>query len=308
MSTTSASVLFDAPGPKTRRNQLIVGVTLTVLALAFGAWVLWQFVQQGQFTAAKWTPFLEGEIWTEYLLPGLLGTLKAAAVSIVLAAAFGLVFGVGRLSHLAPVRWVSSVVVELFRSVPVLVMMIGFFYIYLFNGLFSAKEGFAAVVTALTLYNGSVVAELVRAGVENLPKGQREAGLSIGLTPSQTTRSILLPQALTAMLPAIMSQIVVVLKDTALGYVITYEELLNKANQIGSYKGNLIPAFIVVALLFIAINYAMTTLATRVEARLRRRGHTAGLAASPVDDDPTVVTATAEAAARNSAGGQGGVV
>ncbi|WP_168583102.1 amino acid ABC transporter permease [Gephyromycinifex aptenodytis] len=307
MSTTPASVLFDAPGPKTRRNQLVVGATLTVLALAFGAWVLWQFVQQDQFTAAKWTPFFEGEIWTEYLLPGLLGTLKAAAVSIVLAAAFGLVFGVGRLSHLAPVRWLCGAIVEILRSVPVLVMMIGFFNIYLFNGLFSGKEGFAAVVTALTLYNGSVVAELVRAGVENLPKGQREAGLSIGLTPSQTTRSILLPQALTAMLPAIMSQIVVVLKDTALGYVITYEELLNKANQIGSYKGNLIPAFVVVALLFIAINYLMTTLATALEGRLRRSGRSASLAVAPVEADLGVVTAQDEADARNAAGGQGGL-
>lgn len=297
MSASPTSVLFDAPGPKTLRNQRIVGVVLTLLALGFGAFVIWELAQKGQFEGAKWSPFAEGEIWTEYIIPGLLGTLQAAAVSIVLAAIFGLVFGVGRLSHIAPVRWVSSVVVEVFRSIPVLVMMIAFFNIYLFNGIFPGQETFAAVVTALTLYNGSVVAELVRSGVENLPKGQREAGLAIGLTPPQTLRSILLPQALTAMLPTIMSQIVVILKDTALGYVITYEELLNKANQIGSWKGNLIPAFIVVALIFIAINYTMTTLAGKLEQRLRTRGHTAGLAPTAGPEDGAAVVAAAHAKA-----------
>lgn len=294
MSTTPASVLFDAPGPKTLRNQRIVGVLLTALALAFGAFVIWQFQQKGQFTADKWSPFGESVLWTEYILPGLLGTLKAAAASIVLAAIFGLVFGVGRLSHLAPVRWLCGVVVELFRALPVLVMMIAFFNVYLMNGIFPGQEGFAAVVTALTLYNGAVVAELVRAGVENLPKGQREAGLSIGLTPQQTTHSILLPQALTAMLPAIMSQIVVILKDTALGYAITYEELLNKAGQIGSWKGNLIPAFIVVALIYILINNLMTMLAHRLEARLRRRGHSAGLAKSAAPEGTAAAVASAK--------------
>ncbi|XVX21063.1 amino acid ABC transporter permease [Actinomycetota bacterium] len=281
----SADVLFDVPGPKARRTQNIVGGVLTLAATALGAFVIWQFAKKGQFEGAKWAPFLTGEIWQYYILPGLIGTLKAAVVSVALAAVFGLVFGMGRLSDLAPVRWASGVVVELFRAIPVLVMMIFFFNVYLLSGMFPSQEAFAGVVTALTLYNGSVVAELVRSGVDNLPRGQREAGLSIGLTGGQTLRSIMLPQALTAMLPAIMSQLVVVLKDSALGYAITYEELLNKANQIGSYKGNLIPAFIVIAIIFIALNFALTTLAQRIEQRLRRRGHTAGLAPEPTQDE-----------------------
>ncbi|MCE1180347.1 MAG: amino acid ABC transporter permease [Micrococcales bacterium] len=281
----SADVLFDIPGPKARRTQSIVGGILTLAAAALGAFVIWQFAKKGQFEGAKWSPFLTGEIWQYYILPGLIGTLKAAVVSVALAAVFGLVFGMGRLSDIAPVRWASGVIVELFRAVPVLVMMIFFFNVYLLSGMFPSQEAFAGVVTALTLYNGSVVAELVRSGVDNLPRGQREAGLSIGLTGGQTLRSIMLPQALTAMLPAIMSQLVVVLKDSALGYAITYEELLNKANQIGSYKGNLIPAFIVIAVIFIAMNFALTTLAQRIEQRLRRRGHTAGLAPQPTADE-----------------------
>lgn len=294
------SVLFDVPGPRARRTQRIVGGLLTLAAVAFGAWVLWQFQQKGQFAPEKWTPFADGVLWTEYLLPGLLGTLKAAATSIVLAGVFGLVFGVGRLSHVAPVRWLCGAVVELFRAVPVLIMMLFFYNVFLNNAMFPEQEAFAGVVTALTLYNGSVVAELVRSGVENLPKGQREAGLAIGLTPSQTTNMILLPQALSAMLPSIVGQLVVVLKDTALGYAITYEELLNKAGQIGSWKGNLIPAFIVVAIIFIAMNYAMTTLAARLEARLRRRGHTAGLPTDTDDDGPGMSTAPASLLARRA--------
>jgi glutamate transport system permease protein len=159
-------------------------------------------------------------------------------------------------------------------------MMLFTFALYSTNNLFPPSQlSLAAVVTALTLYNGAVIAELVRAGVGGLPAGQREAGLSVGLTEGQTLRAILLPQALTAMLPALVGQLVVVLKDSALGYVITYEELLNKANQVGTSQQNIVPAFLVVAVLFIVINYGLTKLAGLLERRLNRRGRTAGGAA-----------------------------
>jgi glutamate transport system permease protein len=271
----SASVLFDAPGPAARARHRIAAVVGVVVLVAVVAFVLWQFGMKGQLEAAKWTPFLTGEIWQYYLIPGLLNTLKAAAISIVLAALFGLVFGIGRLSAVRAIRWVSTVVVEFFRSVPVLVMMIAAFSYYSYNNVFvSDINPLAAVVTGLTLYNGSVVAELLRSGVGSLPKGQAEAGLAIGLTRGQTLRSIQLPQAITAMLPALVGQLVVVLKDTALGQIITYPELLNTYQQIGSYKSNPVPAMIVIAVIFILINYSLTTVAARVEGRLRRRGRT----------------------------------
>jgi glutamate transport system permease protein len=212
-------------------------------------------------------------VWTEYLVPGILNTLKAAAISIVLAGAFGLIFGMGRLSHSAPVRWVSGIVVEFFRAVPVLLMMYFAFYLFAFNDVFGTEyNSLAAVVVGLTLYNGSVIAELVRSGVFSLPKGQSEAGLSIGLTPGQTLRAIQLPQALTAMLPALVGQLVVVLKDSALGTAITYPELLQQAKDVGTAYGTVIPAYILAAVLFIAINFALSVLAQRVEQRLNRRG------------------------------------
>ena len=152
-------------------------------------------------------------------------------------------------------------------------MMVASFGLYSVNKVFVPEiNPLAAVVTGLTLYNGAVVAELLRSGVGGLPKGQSEAGLAIGLTRSQTLRSILLPQAITAMLPALVSQLVVILKDTALGAIITFPETLNTFKQIGSYKSNPVPALIVIALIFIVINYALTSLASKVESSLRDRG------------------------------------
>ncbi len=270
----SASVLFDNPGPRARVRHLITAIVSAIVFLAALVLALTKFGEKGNLAPEKWTPFFTADIWMNYLLvPGIVNTLKAAAISIVLAGVFGVVFGMGRLSHNRPIRWVSTVVVEFFRSVPVLVLMFFTYYFCLYNtSLPPEMFPLVAVITGLTLYNGSVVAELLRSGVGGLPKGQSEAGLSIGLTRGQTLRTILLPQAITAMLPALVGQLVVVLKDTALGQIVTYPELLNTFQQIGSYKSNAVPALIVIALIYIVINYLLTTLAARVEARLRSKG------------------------------------
>jgi glutamate transport system permease protein len=267
--------LFDAPGPRARRRHAILtGVGL--LLAAFGLYLVYvKLDEKNQFDSALWQPFLTAEAWTQYLIPGLIGTFKAAAISIVLASIFGLVFGMGRLSQVAAIRWVSGAVVEFFRSVPVLIMMIFAFGVYAQNQVFSSEVNpLAAVVTGLTLYNGAVVAELVRSGVFSLPKGQAEAGLSIGLTRGQTLRSVELPQALTAMLPALVGQLVVVVKDSALGSIITYGELLDWSKTLGSAYANTVPAYMVAAALFIIINYLLTALARYVERRLSSRGRT----------------------------------
>jgi His/Glu/Gln/Arg/opine family amino acid ABC transporter permease subunit len=174
-------ILFDAPGPRARRRHAVftcLGVLL-VAGLLYVA--LRKMADKGQLDGGLWKPFTTAEVWREYLIPGLINTFKAAALSILLAGTFGLVFGMGRLSPIAPVRWVSGVIVEFFRAVPVLIMMIFAFGFYAQNQVFSSEDNpLAAVVTGLTLYNGAVVAELVRSGVHSLPKGQAEAGLSIG--------------------------------------------------------------------------------------------------------------------------------
>jgi glutamate transport system permease protein len=284
----SADVLFDAPGPRARRRHAILSGfgLLVVIGLVYIA--VRKMQDANQLHAEMWKPFVtDRSVWRDYLLQGLWGTFKAALISIVFAGIFGLVFGVGRLSQVAPIRWVCSVVVEFFRAVPVLIMMIASYGVYSRSGVFSPETApLAGVVTGLTLYNGSVIAELVRSGVFSLPKGQSEAGLSIGLTPPQVLRSIQLPQALTAMLPALVGQLVVILKDSALGYAITYQELLNWSKTLGSAFANTVPAYIVCALLFIIINYSLTVLAARVERRLSKRGRTTLHATGPVEGAP----------------------
>jgi glutamate transport system permease protein len=290
----SGSVLFDAPGPRAKRRYTAVGVGSIVALLLILWFVIDKLNEKGQLTAAKWKPFLTGEIWTAYLIPGLIGTLTAAAISVVLALVLGTLLGVGRLSAAAWIRWPSSVIVEFFRAVPVLMMMLFTYALYAFYELFPPERlALAAVVTGLTLYNGSVVAELIRSGVHSLPKGQNEAALAIGLTTGKTMRLVLLPQAITAMLPAIVGQLVVILKDTALGYIITYEELLRKAEQIGNYKSNLLPALIFVGALFVLINYFLGLAANKVEQRTRRRGRSAAGPIAPDQIDQATVAATA---------------
>lgn len=271
---STQAVLFDAPGPKARLRHKLLTALGALLILAIGYVVYLQFDKAGQLEASMWEPFVtDPEVWTDYLLLGLEGTFTAAGVSVVLAVIFGLLFGMGRLSPFAPLRWFCGVIVEFFRAVPVLLMMVFAYFGYFATSNLVPNEHapLAAVVTALTLYNGAVIAELVRSGVHGLPKGQAEAGAAVGLTPGQTLRSIQLPQALTAMLPALVGQLVVVLKDSALGYVITYQELISWSRTMGSAYGNTIPAYIVAGVLFIIINYALTKFAVYLEGRLKKR-------------------------------------
>jgi len=268
---TNASVLFDAPGPRARvRNRIISVVTVVCIALA-GLGVLAKLASRGQLTAAKWTPFLTTDLWRTYVLPGIAGTLTAAAISIVLALVLGLLLGVGRLSPIAAVQRPCMMIVEFFRAIPVLIMMIFAYFFYALHDTFASKYlALAGVVTGLTLYNGAVIAEIVRAGVGSLSRGQREAAAALGLSWGQTMRSILLPQAITSMLPVLVSQLVVVLKDTAIGYQITFVEMVRQGTVIGSTYGNYVPALIVIAVLVISVNFALSAAATRLERELRR--------------------------------------
>ncbi|MDC7121271.1 amino acid ABC transporter permease [Cellulomonas fimi] len=282
------TVLFDAAGPRTRRRMVWINVAATLVVIAIGVWALARLGANGQLEPSLWTVFLTPDPWVDYLLPGLVGTLRAAGIAIVTSAVFGLVFGLGRLSAAAWVRAVCGTVVEFFRAVPVLLMMI-FFWLGLAQLRFFEPSDLplVAVVLALTLYNGSVFAELVRSGVHSLPRGQREAALAVGLGRGQSLRLVEVPQALIAMLPAIASQLVVILKDTALGYIITYPELLDAARRLGSSQGNILQSLVVAALIFIVINYALTRLAGLLAGRVGRR--TAGRARA---EAPSLVVST----------------
>ena len=265
-----ATVLYDAPGPNAvKRNYIYTAVTIAVLAAA-AWWVMSTLASNGQLEAAKWTPFVQANTWTTYILPGLLGTLKAAALSIVFAIVFGVIFGLGRLAQTKVVRWLCGVIIEFFRAIPVLMLMIFLYQLFAVFKIVPPKGlAFWAVVIALTLYNGAVIAEILRAGIKSLPRWQSEAAQALGMSHWQTMWQILLPQSVAAMLPALISQMVIALKDSALGYQIGYIEVVRSGTQVASANKNYIPALIVVAIIIIAINFLLTRLASRVEHQLR---------------------------------------
>lgn len=271
-----ASVLFDAPGPLTRVRNRVIGAVTIVLFIAIVLLAAWGLREQ--YAPAKTAVLFEVTTWQFAIIPGIINTLQAAAIAIVTSAMLGGLLGLGRLSEFAPLRWLCTVVVEFFRSVPVLIMMV-FTWLLILKLLIplgiplgGSLASLVAVVTGLTLYNASVIAELIRSGMHSLPRGQREAGLAVGLSNQQTRLSILLPQAITAMLPSLVSQLVVILKDSALGIIVLYPELLRSLNTIASNNANTIAALTLAAALFILINMVLTTLASFVQRRLSKRG------------------------------------
>ncbi|MCK2219068.1 amino acid ABC transporter permease [Actinomadura sp. ATCC 31491] len=258
--------LYEAPGPRgVRRNRLLAGAVLLVL-LAVAAVVYVRFDAKDQWAAEKWLPLLRADVWGTFILPGLAGTLGAAVAGVLLAGLFGLVFAVARMSEHRWIRVPAAAVVEFFRSVPLLLLIFfAFFGSYMVIGV--NISAFAAVVFGLTLYNGSVIAEIVRAGVQSLPKGQREAAYAVGMRKSQVMRLVLLPQGVRAMLPALVSQFIVLLKDSALGLIVGYDELVDRGlNGIAANFSNVIPAAILIAAIFIAINTSLDRLAHRLGA------------------------------------------
>lgn len=284
------SVLYDAQGPRAKRRNILYTVLFVLAAAALVWWALQSLSDKGQLDWEKWKPFFSGsEAWTTYILPGLKNTLIAAALSMLIALPLGAVFGIARLSDHAWIRIPAAVVVEFFRAIPVLILMIfGTALFAAYSNISSDDRPLYAVCTGLVLYNASVLAEIVRAGILALPKGQTEAAQAIGLRKAQTMTSVLLPQAVTAMLPAIVSQLVVIVKDTALGgAVLTFPDLLSAVSAMSSYYGaNTIASFTLVALIFVAINFSLTTFASWLERRLRRGKKSTGavLAAAAVGD------------------------
>ncbi|MFF1558818.1 amino acid ABC transporter permease [Streptomyces sp. NPDC058279] len=274
-----STVLYDTPGPKAKaRNWIYSAVFVVLLALVLW-WALGLMADKHQLDAEKWSPFVtDGEVWTTFLIPGLLETLKAGVIAMVIALPLGALLGIGRLSDHRWVRVPVGAVVEFFRAIPVLMLMLFGFALYVkFSNVESEIRPLYAVVTGLVLYNASVIAEIVRAGIQSLPRGQTDAAKAIGMRKGQTMAYVLLPQAVTAMLPALVSQLVVILKDTAIGgAILGLGELLSMNRQISANYSNTIPSLIVIAVLYIAVNYALASSASWLEARLRQSKKSTG--------------------------------
>ncbi|MFF4745148.1 amino acid ABC transporter permease [Streptomyces sp. NPDC001268] len=285
-----SAVLYDVPGPRARRRNLVYTLGFLVVLAALAWWVLTGLAAKGQLDWSKWAPFFtDSRVWTTYLLPGLENTLIAAALSLVIALPLGAVLGIARLSEHGWVRGAAGTVVEFFRAIPVLILMLFANAAYaVFSDISPDNRPLYAVVTGLVLYNSSVLAEVVRAGILALPQGQSDAARAIGMRKGQTMRYVLLPQSVTAMLPAIVSQMVVIVKDTALGgAMLGFSELLASVRPMSAnYGANTIASFTVVAVIFIVLNFALTSFAARLEGRLRRGRKSTGavVAADAVEE------------------------
>lgn len=276
-----STVLFDTPGPRAAaRHRLYTWLAAIVLSAILGL-VVWKLYIEGEFDTRIWEKMAQENIWRA-IGQGLTATLSAAAVAIVLSVVFGAVFAVARLSDHAWLRWPAIVVVEFFRAVP-LILLILFLYIAYAEVL----TRFWALVLALMLYNGSVLAEVFRAGINAVPKGQSEASYAVGMRKNQVMRLVLLPQAVTIMLPAIISQCVIVLKDTSLGLIISYQDLVAEGRGIAEYVNGAVVPLTLVAVIFIAINYSLSRLAVWLERRLAGRGRSSAGKLS-AEHDPTL--------------------
>lgn len=277
------SILYDAPGPVARRRELIgsvVGVLL--LLVVIGAGVRYS-AQQGLFTAERWDVLYDppknqeaADVWRSIAVNGLGATLRAAAVAAPVALALGLLLAVWRTVRSRLLRLPSLLIIELFRGLPVLLMM--FFGLLAFG-----LSAFQAVVFGLVVYNMAIFAEILRAGLASLPKGQSEAAYAIGLTRFQTLFTILLPQAVRTMLPSLIAQLVVLLKDSSLGFIVGYAELLKSVQNNAQYFGNdyFIALFVVGAGVYLIINIALSSLARWIS---RRTGPRQGTGVDPVVD------------------------
>ncbi|MFD3540557.1 amino acid ABC transporter permease [Streptomyces sp. NPDC058662] len=279
-----STALYDIPGPRARRRHLLYGIASTAVILAIAGWILYLLFDTEQFTAEKWAPFTYEGI-QELLLTGLGNTLKAFAYASVLSLALGAVLATGRLSVHRPVRWTATLFVEFFRAMPVLVMI---FFIFVALKV----QPLPALVAGLTLYNGSVLAEVFRTGVNAVEKGQREAAYALGMRKTQVMSFILAPQAVRAMLPAIISQLVVALKDTSLGYLITYEEFLHAGKLIASnldYDLPFIPVVMIISPIYIGMCMLLSWFATWVARRERRNPKTVAVEVAPAAGQETVL-------------------
>jgi glutamate transport system permease protein len=255
----STNVLFDVAGPRTRTRHRMYTVVSALVLLGVVAFVLVRMGSTGQLEYALWEPFVT-PIFIRALLEGVLSTVQMAFSSILLAVVFGLVFGIGKLSDHAWLRWPCWAVVEFFRAVPVLLMMIYIFLTYGAGG--DGIGSYWSVVIALTVYNGAVLAEVFRAGIQAVPHGQAEAAYALGLRKSQVMMSVLMPQGVKIMLPAIISQCVVALKDTSLGYVILAPGVTRVGKAIFLEFHNQVQAAIVIAAIYILLNLAVSAVAT----------------------------------------------
>ena len=256
--------LYEPPGPKTRKKMLLGTVVTLAAVVALAAWVVYRFWVTGQLSAKYWQLFTWRTTWI-YLGRGLLGTFEVALVSAAFAIVLGLALMLGRISKFPWLRVVCAAVTNFFRGVPSLLLIYFFFFTMPSVGV--SMSPFWMMVLPISLAASGVLAEVFRAGVNAVPRGQTEAGLSIGLSPWKVKTKVVLPQAIRFVIPSLISQLVVVVKDTALAYVVSYPDLMQNAQVLRTNYDAMVSTFLVVGLIYIVINYLINRVSVYVSRR-----------------------------------------
>ncbi|MCG7360998.1 ectoine/hydroxyectoine ABC transporter permease subunit EhuC [Roseomonas sp. ACRSG] len=200
---------------------------------------------------------------------GTVVTLLFTVGIVVLGLAVGLLAGLLRLSRLAPLRWLAQAYVEVFRCTPVLVQLVWFYYaLPILTGI--EMSATTAATLALSLYGGAFYAEIIRGGINSIEPGQTEAALALGMTPAQSMRRIVLPQALKRMVPPLMNQSIIQLKNTSLVSVLAVPDLLYQGQAVAHDTYRPLEIYSLVAVIYFVILFPLTLLVGRLERRLSR--------------------------------------
>lgn len=266
MSRTLEDILFGAPGPRARSLARAMSAFAAAVLLLLAAGIVFRFHSAGQLDAPFWEFFAWPTTWA-FLAKGLLGTLASAAMAAAIALALGLVLLVGRLARTRLVRWPSIAVIEFLRGTPTLLLIYVCFLVLPSIGI--KLSTYWMLTLPVSLSTAAVVAEVYRAGVLAVPRGQADAGRSLGLTEAQVFFHVVFPQAVRYIVPALVAQLVIVVKDTTFGYVVTYGELMQNAKVLIANYHALVPVYLVVAALYCLVNYAIS----RASKRLGRPVH-----------------------------------
>lgn len=201
----------------------------------------------------------------KFLPDGVLVTFQVTLMSIVLSLIFGLIAGLGRLSKNVMINGIASLYVEVIRGIPLLVQL---FYIYYALGRVVNLSAITCAVISMSICYGAYIAEIIRAGIQSVPQGQTEAARSLGMTPVQTMRYVILPQAVKTILPPVGNEFVALLKDSSLVSILAVSDLLRRGREYASQGFDYFEAYTMVALLYLIITLILSKLVGIMEDRI----------------------------------------
>lgn len=206
--------------------------------------------------------------WWPQLVPAIVNTLLLTGLAFALAVVLGIVLALGKLSRVRVLRGVCVAYVEITRGVPALAILFLIYYGLVPLGI--VLDAFAAAFVGLGMSAAGYIAEVFRAGIQAVHKGQREAALAIGMTPTQSFRYIIMPQAIRIILPPLLNMLIILLKDTSIASLISTPELMLRAKDLAMMSFLPMHLFLLAGVIYFLMAWPMSLVTRRIEARMRR--------------------------------------